>query len=795
MKCAFVKGSVMQTVVNHNCLFAKHAHCKVRSQSRVAMLLFLVVAGMTLLLLSGCSRDPKVKAEKHYARAEKFLKENNTDAAIIELRSAIQLNPKMAKAHFELANIELQRGAPQIAFQEFVATTKADPKHRQAQVMVGEMLARAGNFSEARGQAQLILSTWPDETVGTLLLAESSFGLQDYKEAQELVDEVLAADPNNPRALSDLAYLQLQQRKVPEAEATFRRAWELSPKETSAALALSNVYELTGNLQNAESVLQEALRQNQGEIPFELLLATFYVRHQRFTDAEPLFKEIAEKGKSQAEYRDLLAEFYMGWNRPKDAEAEYKRLVEGNKKDWQSWRGLASAYLSDGQYDLANDAIERLLKNNPKDWQLVALKGKLLLARGQATAAIVEFQKSHKANPGSAEVSMDLASAYIAAGKLEEAENALQDVLKVDPNDSLAINTLASIQLSQTHVDIALEQLSKEAAARPGALGTRLLLAQAHLAKGDYPAVEADLKIASPMATTTAAKGAVLQSEAALKFRQKQYPEAANLAGEALDARPKSAVALSTLGASYVNQKQPDQAIQALQSRLNSTPDWSEGFEILARLAQQTGRLSVAEAAFSQALTIDPKSTTAMIGLGDTYFAGQKFDQARQQFEKAAALQDHSRSYALFRVGQLYERKGDFTNAESSYENSVSADPDNVMAKNNLAWLYAEHGGNVDVALKLAEEAREKAPNDAGIGDTLGWIYVKKGSYEAAVENLRDSAAKEPNNPSYLYHLGMAYYKLGRNSEARKELEAALKMPNFGDADGARQILAQISAK
>jgi tetratricopeptide (TPR) repeat protein len=286
-----------------------------------------------------------------------------------------------------------------------------------------------------------------------------------------------------------------------------------------------------------------------------------------------------------------------------------------------------------------------------------------------------------------------------------------------------------------------------------------------------------------------------LQSQAALKFEQKRYPEAIKLAGEALDAKPKSTIAFSTLGASYVVQKQPDQAIQALQSRLNSTPDWSEGFEILARMAQQNGRTAVAEAAFAKALAIDPKSTSAFIGLGDTYFMTQKFDQAQQQYEKAAALQDSSRSYALFRIGQIYERKGDFAKAQVSYENAISADPENAIAKNNLAWLYAEHGGNVDVALKLAEEAREKAPNDPGIGDTLGWIYVKKGSYEAAVENLKDSAAKDPNNPAYLYHLGMAYYKLGRNAEARKELEAALKMPNFGDADGAKQILAQISAK
>ena len=97
-----------------------------------------------------------------------------------------------------------------------------------------------------------------------------------------------------------------------------------------------------------------------------------------------------------------------------------------------------------------------------------------------------------------------------------------------------------------------------------------------------------------------------------------------------------------------------------------------------------------------------------------------------------------------------------------------SADPDNVVAKNNLAWVYAEHGGNIDVALKLAEEAKEKAPDDPTITDTLGWIYVKKGSYEAAIANLRNSVAKNPHDPNGLYHLGTAYYKLGRLQTRRE---------------------------
>jgi len=792
MKLLMTKDSMKQEIFNVQTR-APQSICAI--PQGVLFALLLLMAALILVAGTGCSRDPKVQAEKHYARAEKFIRQNNTDAAIIELRSAIQLNPNLAKAHFELANLDLQRGAPQIAFVEYVAATRADNKHRQAQIMVGEMLARAGNFPEAKGQAELILSSWPDEKVGTLLLAESSFGLQDYKKARALVEEVLSSDPNNVRALSDLAFLQLQEKKVAEAEATLRRAWQLDPKATPAVSSLSNVFELSGDMQNAEAVLKEGLAQNPGNPSFEILLATFYMRHQRWAEAEPLYRQIQQSSKDQGDSRLTLAEFYSNANRPKDAENEYQRLLSVNKKDWQSLQGLALAYLADKQYDKAKEAVDRLLKNNPKDWQALAVNGKLLLATGKPTEAAEELQKSHKANPASAEVGFDLAQAYIAIGKIDEAHAALEEVLKIDSSYPNAMNTLASIQLSQGHVDQALQDLTKEVASRPNVLGTYLLLAEGYIGKGDFAAAEKDLNAATILATTGAAKGAVYQTQAKLKLAQEQYSQAAKLAGDSLDNRPRSTVALAVLAESYVAQKQPDQAIAAIQDRLRQTPDWAEGLEILGGVAQRTGRYSVAVSAFNQALSINPKLTSASLGLAETYFQNREFDQARQQFEKVAAENDANRSFSMLRIGQIYERKGDFEDAQQAYQSALAANSANVPAKNNLAWLYAEHGGNIDVALKLAEEAKEQAPNDPTIADTLGWIYVKKGSYQAAIENLKDSAAKDPKNGSYLYHLGTAYYKLGRNDEARKELEAALKAPNFGEAADARKMLDQIASK
>jgi len=752
------------------------------------------LTGILLLSMAGCVRDPVVRAESSYKRAEKYLREDKPDAAVIELRRALQLNPHLAKAHFALGTVELQRGSLLTAFQEFYAATVADPDDLQAQIMVAELLARAHNFTQSKRQAELILGRWPDNKTGTLLLAESEIGLQAYKRGYTLLNEVLAAEPNNVRALQDFALLQLAEGNTVQAEATLRRAWQLDPKSPAAVALLSTIYEGQRDLPTAESILKEALGQNPNQISFESLLAGFYMRHQRYADAEPLYRRIQGLAKDQPQYHDVLAQFYLSASRLNDAETEYKRLVQVNEKDWRSWHGLAVTYMVQGRFEDAIGVLDRILKDNPKDWEGLALKGRILLDRGQAKEAVPLLQQSHRIRTDVAEPAFDLARAYIAEGKLKDAQSALQDVMKINSRYPGALILLAALNLQGGRVDQAIANLNEDTREEPASVERAFLLSQAYAAKGDYRAAESQLQSILGNIGTPAQKSVILQSLASIKLAQSQYPEAAKLAGTALDASPRSATALYALGMSYVGLKQPDKGIETVKARLDKTPDWAPGFDVLGRVAQHAGRLSIALDAFNKALSIDPKLTSAALGLGDTYWMNKQPDLARQQFEKVAQ-QEPSRSYAMVRLGQICEDTGDFGDARIWYEKALAADPDSVVAKNNLAWVYVEHGGNIDVALKLAEEAKAKAPEDPTITDTLGWIYVKKGSYEAAVENLKNSVAKNPHDANSLYHLGTAYYKLGRNADAKRELEAALKMPNFGQAADARRMLADLPPK
>jgi predicted Zn-dependent protease len=111
-----------------------------------------------------------------------------------------------------------------------------------------------------------------------------------------------------------------------------------------------------------------------------------------------------------------------------------------------------------------------------------------------------------------------------------------------------------------------------------------------------------------------------------------------------------------------------------------------------------------------------------------------------------------------------------------------------------LAFLYLEHGGDLNFALSLAQMARQKLPDSPVTADTLGWAYYKVGSFGPAVTQLKASSDKMPQNPIYSYHLGMAYVAARQFGSAQRSLRAALQTdPHFPYATSAEAALEQIS--
>ena len=129
-------------------------------------------------------------------------------------------------------------------------------------------------------------------------------------------------------------------------------------------------------------------------------------------------------------------------------------------------------------------------------------------------------------------------------------------------------------------------------------------------------------------------------------------------------------------------------------------------------------------------------------------------------------------------LGVLYELGGQRELAQQRYEDAIRLDPNLSEAKNNLAYLFAETGQNLDRALDLAQEAKTQLPENASVADTLGWVMHKRGMHSAAISYLKEAeAGTDPNDASIgivRYHLALAYEANGETDAAREALSRAL---------------------
>jgi tetratricopeptide (TPR) repeat protein len=139
-------------------------------------------------------------------------------------------------------------------------------------------------------------------------------------------------------------------------------------------------------------------------------------------------------------------------------------------------------------------------------------------------------------------------------------------------------------------------------------------------------------------------------------------------------------------------------------------------------------------------------------------------------------------------IGMILQQQGRPDEAKKAYERALSIDRLAPIAANNLAWLHAETGGNLDVALDLAQRAKQAQPASPDVDDTLGWVFYKKKLPAFAIPPLKRAVESNPRNGVYQFHLGLALLDAGPENAAaaRLALEKALKLGGLDEKSAAQ---------
>jgi len=242
---------------------------------------------------------------------------------------------------------------------------------------------------------------------------------------------------------------------------------------------------------------------------------------------------------------------------------------------------------------------------------------------------------------------------------------------------------------------------------------------------------------------------------------------------------------------SFADQDQ-SAALSRIERQALLEPSSSEIQYLLGQAYLASGDRSAAEKAYRKAVEINPNAVGAYVSLGQLYGNSKEYDRAIGELEKALETQpEQPAALMLWSIAQ--QMKGEEVKAREGYEKLLAKNPRFAPAANNLAWILAEKNEDLQRAALLAQGAREAAPQDPQIADTLGWVFYKQGAYPRAEALFKEAAEKLPSNAEVHYHLGMAQQQMGRTAEAKQSLEKSLELSqSFAGADEARRTLAAL---
>jgi Flp pilus assembly protein TadD len=263
----------------------------------------------------------------------------------------------------------------------------------------------------------------------------------------------------------------------------------------------------------------------------------------------------------------------------------------------------------------------------------------------------------------------------------------------------------------------------------------------------------------------------------------------------ALELDPSSTEILQSTVRFYTTVGLGSRAIEIINKSVPDAQKQAINYEWIGQAYAQGGKLQEAEAAYKNALQKEPGRGSTYEQLARLYLQAGRLDDSMKALDEVLK-KNPSDAKAYTTKGTIAERKGDLSGAKEYYGQALKIDPNSSMAANNLAYILAEEGRDLEVALRWAQEARRMEPENANSADTLGWVHHKLGRNVLARDQLRFAVGKEPENPIFQYHLGMIYIE----SKQIREAEAALKKAvassaSFKEKDLAAAALKNLSVK
>ncbi len=365
-----------------------------------------------------------------------------------------------------------------------------------------------------------------------------------------------------------------------------------------------------------------------------------------------------------------------------------------------------------------------------------------------ATRAEEEFKLALNADPQSPELAAQLAELYFRTGRIREAVETAQAIVKKDPDNLDAHKVLGSIYLRSLGqqqdaasqlapagqmVDLAIAEYQKIISLEPNDVENHLLLGQLYTVKHDTAKAEEEFRTAQ---TLEPSSEDVVMSLARLYAQDGNLQRSADLIA-AVPQDQRSPRMEFALGATYEQLKQPTKAIAAYRSASEMDPEDVTITRALARALLMNNQLDAALAEYQKLRTTDPQDVDALNRITEIQRRMGKYEDALAT-ARAALAKDPNSLEAGYNEGLLLDVLGRYDESIAVYKQMLE-----TTSHANGAYTNEEKANRSIFIERLAAVYHEDNKTSDAIATyqkliDMGGDFAKRG-YQGQAETYRDA--------------------------------------------------------
>jgi tetratricopeptide (TPR) repeat protein len=774
-------------------------------------------ATCALVLLAGCSQSP----EKLLTAANKYHQNKKYQEASILYRKVLLKDKTNAEAYYREGLNLLDQAKVSEAASYLRRAVDLRPSNTDAAVKLSEIYLAA--YSQDPKKFKTLLSDVRDLDKKILLQDANSFdglriqGLlqiadQQYDKAAVTLGKANRIKPYARNLVGWYAEALVANNNIPEAvnlmegmvahDKTFGAGYDFLFLQHGRA----------GERDKAEAVLRDRVKNDPASAVGYQNLANYLLASNRAAEAEKVMRQLLDDKKSFPSGHEMVGDFYVRAKKYEQALAEYQQGEKEDPKNTVKYQErIVALHAFSGRTDQAFQMAKSLAEKNPKDLSANEMYASLLLQSGNkadATKSLGELKKLAANNPTDPILHLDLARAYFGLNDRDKALSEALEVLQTErkSNPRVGVIVPARIVAARIYEDRglhakAMEQTNQVLAAQAGNPDAILIRCRALIGTNEMdkalPELEELVKKFPKMNDARLQLGS-------LYLAQRQYDKAEDQFQQVSKASPPDIRGFLGIQTIRLATGKSAQALQAMQDLVDKNPTntayryqmanfqaTAAGMEGASNVTHAKYLIQQAADNYKEILKTSPNSADLWMRLGVMQRQLGQFDAALASFEQAGSA-DSKNAEAFLNRAMLFEALGKKTEAHDAYNKVLALQPENALALNNLAYLNADSGTNLDQAMTFAQRAKQKAPNNPDVSDTLGYVYYQKNLNTEAVRIFRQNVQDHPQNSMFHFHLAMALLKQGDKEGAREEATKALANAVPAQQDKIRSFVNQI---